>query len=99
MAKVKSNSITIVAPVTIVTGEGEFAPGQEVTLDREEGEEILRRHGVYKPAKGEVDSAALKAEIAGLKGEIAARDSVIEKLEGERDELAKALAEAKGASA
>lgn len=96
MAKAKSNSITIVAPITIVTGEGEFAPGQEVTLDREEGEEILRRHGVYKPAKGEVDSAALKAEIADLKREIAARDTVIEALEDEREALAKALAEAKG---
>lgn len=96
MAKAKSNMVEIVAPVTIVTGEGEFAPGQTVTLDREEAEEILRRHGVYKPAKSEADSAALKAEIAGLKREIAARDTVIEKLEGERDALAKALDEAKG---
>ena len=99
MAKAKSNMMEIVAPVTIVTGEGEFAPGQTVTLDREEAEEILRRHGEYRSAKGGADSAALKAEITGLKRELAARDAVIETLEGERDDLAKALGDAKGEAA
>ena len=92
MAKAKKDMMEIVAPVTIVTGEGEFAPGQTVTLDREEAEEILRRHGAYKVGKSDGDIGALKGEIAGLKRELAARDAEIEALEKERDELGEALA-------